>query len=60
MTTETSVAISIGFATRSVSLQGFGIDSIIELIAGLTQRYNTAKTVTEWKRVIAILKGDPG
>src|SRR5258708_28855723 len=29
-----SVAITVGFATRSVSLQGFGIDSIVELIAG--------------------------
>ena len=34
MTIEASVAITVGFATRSVSLQGFGIDSIVELIAG--------------------------
>lgn len=34
MVIEASVAISIGFATRSVSLQGFGLDSIVELIAG--------------------------
>ena len=34
MTIEASVAITLGFATRSVSLQGFGMDSIIELIAG--------------------------
>lgn len=34
MVIEASVAISVGFATRSVSLQGFGIDSLIELIAG--------------------------
>src|SRR5258707_8482747 len=34
MTMEASVAITVGFATRSVSLQGFGIDSIVELIAG--------------------------
>ncbi|MBV9230433.1 MAG: cation transporter [Chloroflexi bacterium] len=34
MVIEGSVAIIVGFATRSVSLQGFGIDSIIELIAG--------------------------
>jgi hypothetical protein len=34
MTIEVSVAIKVGFATRSVSLQGFGIDSIVELIAG--------------------------
>ncbi len=31
---EASIAIWIGFATRSISLQGFGIDSVIELIAG--------------------------
>lgn len=34
MVIEASVAISVGFATRSISLQGFGIDSIVELIAG--------------------------
>lgn len=34
MTMEASIAISVGFATRSVSLQGFGIDSIVELVAG--------------------------
>jgi divalent metal cation (Fe/Co/Zn/Cd) transporter len=34
MTIEASVAIPVGFASRSVSLQGFGIDSIVELIAG--------------------------
>jgi len=34
MTIEASVAIVTGFATHSVSLQGFGIDSIIELISG--------------------------
>src|SRR6202140_5440269 len=34
MVIEASVAISVGFATRSVSLQGFGIDSIVELVAG--------------------------
>jgi divalent metal cation (Fe/Co/Zn/Cd) transporter len=34
MTIEAGVAITVGFATRSVSLQGFGIDSIVELIAG--------------------------
>lgn len=36
MVIEASVALAIGFMTRSVSLQGFGIDSIIELIAGST------------------------
>lgn len=34
MTIEASIAITVGFATHSVSLQGFGIDSIVELIAG--------------------------
>src|SRR2546421_5015167 len=34
MVIEASVALSVGFATRSVSLQGFGLDSIVELIAG--------------------------
>lgn len=34
MIIEGSWAISVGFATHSVSLQGFGIDSIVELIAG--------------------------
>lgn len=34
MVIEASIAITAGFATRSVSLEGFGIDSIIELVAG--------------------------
>jgi divalent metal cation (Fe/Co/Zn/Cd) transporter len=34
MTVEAAVAISVGFLTRSVSLQGFGLDSIVELVAG--------------------------
>ena len=34
MVIEASIAITTGFATRSVSLEGFGMDSIIELIAG--------------------------
>lgn len=34
MTIEAGIAIVTGYATHSVSLQGFGIDSIIELIAG--------------------------
>src|SRR5207244_9635027 len=34
MTIEASIAIVTGFVTHSVSLQGFGIDSIIELIDG--------------------------
>jgi divalent metal cation (Fe/Co/Zn/Cd) transporter len=34
MTIEAAVALLVGFTTRSVSLQGFGIDSLIELLAG--------------------------
>jgi divalent metal cation (Fe/Co/Zn/Cd) transporter len=34
MIVEASVALVVGYATHSVSLQGFGIDSIIELISG--------------------------
>jgi hypothetical protein len=34
MTVEATVALLVGFTTRSVSLQGFGIDSLIELLAG--------------------------
>jgi divalent metal cation (Fe/Co/Zn/Cd) transporter len=34
MIVEAGIALIIGFLTRSISLQGFGIDSIIELISG--------------------------
>src|SRR5947209_1771862 len=34
MIIEAGVALTVGFATRSVSLQGFGLDSIVELVAG--------------------------
>lgn len=34
MVIEAGVAISVGLAVRSVSLQGFGIDSVIELVSG--------------------------
>src|SRR5579864_1269183 len=34
MVIEASIAITAGFATHSISLEGFGIDSIIELLAG--------------------------
>jgi divalent metal cation (Fe/Co/Zn/Cd) transporter len=34
MIVEASVALGIGFASHSVSLQSFGIDSVIELFAG--------------------------
>ncbi len=55
MTIEASVALITGYATRSVSLQGFGIDSIIELITGgvllwrllVEQRGGTVEVI-EW------------
>src|SRR5436190_11184384 len=58
MTIEASVAIVTGFATHSVSLQGFGIDSIIELIAGgvllwrlrVEQRGGTNRVVEQAER----------
>jgi divalent metal cation (Fe/Co/Zn/Cd) transporter len=34
MTVEAGVALTVGYTTHSISLQGFGIDSIIELITG--------------------------
>jgi divalent metal cation (Fe/Co/Zn/Cd) transporter len=34
MTIEAGIAITTGYVTHSISLQGFGIDSIIELITG--------------------------
>ena len=34
MVIEAGIAITAGFAAHSVSLEGFGIDSIIELVAG--------------------------
>jgi len=34
MTVEATIALTAGFATHSVALQGFGFDSIIELITG--------------------------
>lgn len=34
MVMEAAVALTTGFTTRSVSLEGFGIDSLIELLAG--------------------------
>jgi divalent metal cation (Fe/Co/Zn/Cd) transporter len=34
MVIESIVSLFVGFSTHSVSLQGFGLDSIIELIAG--------------------------
>ena len=58
MTIEASIAIVTGFATHSVSLQGFGIDSIIELISGgvllwrlrVEQRGGTTRVVERAER----------
>src|SRR5947208_15851968 len=58
MTIEATIAIVTGFATHSVSLQGFGIDSIIELIAGgvllwrilVEQRGGTTEVVKQAER----------
>ncbi|HVB20772.1 MAG TPA: cation transporter [Ktedonobacteraceae bacterium] len=58
MVIEASVALITGFLTHSVSLQGFGIDSIIELIAGsillwrlgLEQRGGSIETVEQAER----------
>lgn len=58
MVIEASIALITGFMTRSVSLQGFGIDSIIELIAGsillwrltIEQRGGSIETVEQAER----------
>jgi divalent metal cation (Fe/Co/Zn/Cd) transporter len=58
MTIEATIAIITGYATRSVSLQGFGIDSIIELITGgvllwrllVEQRGGTVSVVEQAER----------
>ncbi|HKV57399.1 MAG TPA: hypothetical protein VJO32_03930, partial [Ktedonobacteraceae bacterium] len=34
MVIEASIAITAGLMARSVSLEGFGFDSIVELVAG--------------------------
>lgn len=34
MVIEAAIALTSGFASRSVSLEGFGIDSLVELVAG--------------------------
>ncbi len=68
MVIEASVALSVGFATRSVSLQGFGLDSIVELIAGgillwrllveqrggSTERIETAERRASWVTAISL------
>jgi divalent metal cation (Fe/Co/Zn/Cd) transporter len=68
MVIEASVALTVGFATRSVSLQGFGLDSIVELIAGgillwwllveqrggSTERIETAERRASWVTAISL------
>ena len=66
MTIEATIAIVTGFATHSVSLQGFGIDSIIELIAGgvllwrllVEQRGGTTEVVEQAERRAVYIVGD--
>jgi divalent metal cation (Fe/Co/Zn/Cd) transporter len=55
MTVEAAIALAVGFTTRSVSLQGFGIDSVIELLAGsillwrlLVESHGGSDTRVEW------------
>jgi len=58
MVIEAAIAISAGFAAHSISLEGFGIDSIIELIAGgillwrlrVEQRGDTVEAIEQAER----------
>src|SRR5438105_1939859 len=68
MVIEAGVALLVGFATRSVSLQGFGLDSIVELVAGSillwrllveqrggsTERIETAERRASWVTAISL------
>jgi divalent metal cation (Fe/Co/Zn/Cd) transporter len=68
MVIEAAVALSIGFATHSVSLQGFGLDSLVELVAGgilvfrllveqrggSTARIETAERRAAWVTAISL------
>jgi divalent metal cation (Fe/Co/Zn/Cd) transporter len=68
MVIEAGVALLVGFATRSVSLQGFGLDSIVELAAGgillwrllveqrggSTARIETAERRASWVTAICL------
>ena len=65
MVIEASIAITAGFATRSVSLEGFGIDSIIELVAGsillwrllIEQRGGSIEVVSQAERRASWITG---
>ena len=68
MLVEASIAITVGFTAYSVSLQGFGIDSIVELIAGSillwrllveqrggsTERIEQAERCASWVTAISL------
>jgi divalent metal cation (Fe/Co/Zn/Cd) transporter len=69
MVIEAGVALLVGFTTRSVSLQGFGLDSIVELVAGSillwrllveqrsgsTARIEAAERRASWVTAISLL-----
>jgi len=65
MVIEASIALTTGFATHSVSLEGFGIDSIIELVAGsillwrllVEQRGGTTEVVSNAERRASWITG---
>jgi divalent metal cation (Fe/Co/Zn/Cd) transporter len=65
MVIEASIAITTGFATHSVSLEGFGIDSIIELVAGsillwrllVEQRGGSVEVVSQAERRASWITG---
>jgi divalent metal cation (Fe/Co/Zn/Cd) transporter len=50
MVIEAAIALTTGFTTRSVSLEGFGIDSIIELVAG---------SILLWRLMVESRGGSP-
>ena len=65
MVIEASIALTTGFATHSVSLEGFGIDSIIELVAGsillwrlsVEQRGGSIEVVNHAERRASLITG---
>jgi divalent metal cation (Fe/Co/Zn/Cd) transporter len=58
MIVEAAIALLVGFSTRSISLQGFGLDSVIELLSGgillwrllVEQRGGTLESVDQAER----------
>lgn len=65
MVIEASIAITTGFVTRSVSLEGFGMDSVIELVAGgillwrllVEQRGGSNEVVGQAERRASLITG---